>query len=378
MLSAAHDILSPKLGNNTIVNGTTIEPPVNDTRLIPDCNPISTGAILLADILPTLIVKLTAPFYMQAIAYWIRVSIVVVFAAVSFPIVAASQSIGFSLFGVVCASTSAGFGEITFLALSSHFHKDVVSTWSSGTGAAGVFGALTYAGLIAAGLSPSNTLYTMLTIPLILGLSYFVLLVKPSTVRSKPIMNSGGILEEDDSLIADSHAQPSMSIINKLNLIKPILPMMIFLMVVYFAEYFINQGLQELVYFDNIWLTLTQQYRWYQVIYQIGVFISRSSVNIFRIRKTWILSILQILNVVLLLCQIFLKFIPSIWIIFVIILYEGLLGGLAYVNTFYWISTDIPEEHREYSMGIASVSDSVGIAIAGAVALPVHNYICTL
>ncbi|XP_078391811.1 battenin, partial [Cetorhinus maximus] len=34
-----------------------------------DCNPISTAAILLADILPTLLIKLTAPFFIQHVPY---------------------------------------------------------------------------------------------------------------------------------------------------------------------------------------------------------------------------------------------------------------------------------------------------------------------
>lgn len=33
---------------------------------------------------------------------------------------------------------------------------------------------------------------------------------------------------------------------------------------------------------------------------------------------------------------------------------------------------------REFSMGMTSVSDSVGIALAGAVSIPTHNWICTL
>ena len=42
-----------------------------------------------------------------------------------------------------------------------------------------------------------------------------------------------------------------------------------------------------------------------------------------------------------LLIQIFTQFLPSIWIIFILILYEGLIGGLAYVNTFYKISKEV-------------------------------------
>ena len=47
-------------------------------------------------------------------------------------------------------------------------HRNVVSTWSSGTGAAGVFGALSYAGLTAVGVSPRNTLLVMLIIVLLM------------------------------------------------------------------------------------------------------------------------------------------------------------------------------------------------------------------
>jgi hypothetical protein len=34
-------------------------------------------------------------------------------------------------------------------------------------------------------------------------------------------------------------------------------------------------------------------------------------------------------------------FVPSIWIIFAGVLWEGLLGGAAYVNTFYRISVEV-------------------------------------
>ena len=70
----------------------------------------------------------------------------------------------------------------------------------------------------------------------------------------------------------------------------------------------------------------------------------------------WILKwLLQMLNVVLLLCQIFLRFIPNIWIIFVIILYEGLLGGAAYVNTFFSITTEVRRSPVQQALWKASV-----------------------
>ena len=52
----------------------------------------------------------------------------------------------------------------------------------------------------------------------------------------------------------------------------------------------------------------------------------------------------QYLNLFVLLAQVFFRFIPSIWIVFVIILWEGLMGGCAYVNTFYRISTEVSSQ----------------------------------
>jgi battenin len=50
----------------------------------------------------------------------------------------------------------------------------------------------------------------------------------------------------------------------------------------------------ELIEFRNVSLTHCDQYRWLQVDYQIGVFISRSSVNFVSIKKIWFMSVLQV------------------------------------------------------------------------------------
>ena len=55
------------------------------------------------------------------------------------------------------------------------------------------------------------------------------------------------------------------------------------------------------------------------------------------------LSLLQFGNMVLLIAQVYEHFIPSFWIIMVIIIWEGLLGGSAYVNTFYKIREEVSE-----------------------------------
>ncbi|CAD5124405.1 unnamed protein product [Dimorphilus gyrociliatus] len=391
MLSAAHDILESKENSTDAIDTNSTN---TNTSYHLVCNPISTGAILLADILPTVIIKLTAPFYMQKIPYNIRVRLVCLFAAGSFIIVALSKNLGLSLFGVVCASLSSGFGEITFLSMTSFYNKKVVSTWSSGTGMAGLAGALSYVGLLSAGLTPKNTLLLMLVVPAIFLLTYELLLYKLHNVsryraESSLILpteenaaeNSPFLFDDDiDNDIRQerkSHENIVSLFCTNARLIKGlILPYMLPLAIVYFAEYFINQALFELLQFHSK-LTFSEQYRWYQALYQAGVFISRSSVNLIRIRYLWLMPVLQTVNLVLLLCQTFFHFIPSVWIVMILIAYEGLLGGAAYVNTFYSMTEEVPEENLEFCLGVATVSDSLGITIAGFVSLPVHNAICS-
>lgn len=120
----------------------------------------------------------------------------------------------------------------------------------------------------------------------------------------------------------------------------------------------------------------SEQYRWYQVTYQVGVFISRSSVNIVKIKHIWLMAVLQFGVLSFFFAEAILMFTPNIWIIFGIIFFEGLLGGGAYVNTFYRMTKEIPATRREYAMGVVALSDSVGITLAGFIAMPTHNWIC--
>jgi battenin len=71
-------------------------------------------------------------------------------------------------------------------------------------------------------------------------------------------------------------------------------------------------------------------------------------------------------------------FIPNISIIFAMVFLEGLQGGLAYVNTYYRMSREVPSAHKQFAMNIVASSDSVGIILAGFLAIPTHNWICQL
>ncbi|CAF4987243.1 unnamed protein product [Rotaria sp. Silwood1] len=328
MLSAAHDILKQEKNDNST------QPVSHNTTNQFDCNPISTGAILLADVLPELIIKLIAPFFMHKISYNIRFVFIVLFAASALIIVGTSKVIALSLFGVVCASISAGVGEVTMLQLTSFYAKHTVSAWSSGTGAAGLFGALSYTGLTSLlKLSPRTAILILLFIPVLLVVSYIMVGASQAVARHRQYQQMSEQTTTD--VDTDSNADEKIIHVNatlqdfrsRRKLVKPLLKYMIPLTIVYFTEYLINQGL----------------------LTNMGIFFA---------------------------CVYRTAYIPSIWLVFGLVIFEGLIGGGAYVNTFYKISIEIPKPDREFSMGVASIGDSFGITFAGLSAIPLHNAIC--
>ncbi|KAM7356272.1 battenin-like [Cochliomyia hominivorax] len=358
MLSAAHDIIHQFNADHISTKSDH-----NQEETFRKCQHMSTGVILLADILPCLIFKIILPF----LPYWMNFYIIlaVTFSAAGYILVGFASAEWVALLGIAVTSASGGIGETKFMSYSSNYNKNVVSTWSSGTGAAGVIGSLSYATLRSFDISNRNTMLIMLIFPLLEALSFWLLL-RPIKPKLKLNYSKELVLKKFEEFN------------EKIKYVKELLKYMVPLVLVYLFEYFINQGLYELVYFEISFLDKAAQYRWLNVDYQIGVFIARSSVNILHFKRTWLMAVLQFINVVYFLWEAIYAQTPTIWICFVMALWEGLLGGGAYVNTFYRMSNEIPMERRKFALSIVIQSDSLGITGAALLAIPVHNAICEL
>lgn len=70
--------------------------------------------------------------------------------------------------------------------------------------------------------------------------------------------------------------------------------------------------------------------------------------------------------------------VPTIWIIFVIIFWEGLLGGACYVNTLNRIAQELPMTHKSFGLALTIIGQSCGVVLAGLLAIPIHNVICKM
>ncbi|OJJ47143.1 hypothetical protein ASPZODRAFT_151692 [Penicilliopsis zonata CBS 506.65] len=366
------------------------------------------GVVLLADVIPSFGTKLVAPYFIHMVPYSMRIMICVMLSVLGMSVVALSPAytdggaISTKIAGIVLASLSSGAGELSFVALVHYYGPFSLAAWGSGTGAAGLVGAGAYAlATSSLGFSVKATLLASACLPAVMMVSFFIVLPRGplrSVSAGKPEYQSiaggdrlrddfepleevedegygNGIRDEQDGLLESSttgcgHTAANGESIRGQRLTvsiqrvkKLFFPYMVPMLLVYIAEYTINQGVSPTLLFplkDSPFEHFRAFYPTYNAIYQVGVFLSRSSTPFFRIHNLYLPSLLQVLNLILLILQSLFDFIPSVYLVFAIIFWEGLLGGLVYVNTFAEISDRVPSQEREFSLGATTVNHVLG------------------
>ena len=331
-------------------------------------------------------------------------------------------SITIKLFGVAMASLSSGGGELSFLGLTHYYGPHSLAAWSSGTGGAGLAGAGLYVLFTSTmGLTVKTTLIVSAILPAIMLVSFFIVLPleplqrikkeaspadSPTTdaMSDEVVTISASESDATTTLLpphaavaaeayqnshtfprqrSNSSAPPPTLSHNIARARSLFLPYMLPLLLVYIAEYTINQAVAPVLLFPitppsqnhTPFTSYRQFYPFYALLYQIGVFISRSSTPIVRIHHLYFPTALQIGNLILLVMHALHPYF-SFYMVCLIVFWEGLLGGAVYVNTFAEILDRVPVEDREFSLGATSVSDSGGICIAGLIGLVLEEQLC--
>ncbi|KAH6721792.1 batten's disease protein Cln3 [Leptodontidium sp. MPI-SDFR-AT-0119] len=384
------------------------------------------GVVLLADVLPSFLTKLIAPYFIHAVPYSMRIIVMCGLSAAGMflialtPSVLTGGSISIKLFGVGMASLSSGVGELSMLGLTHYYGPFSLAAWGSGTGGAGLIGAGLYVLLTnTIGLSVRNSLLACAFLPFIMPLAFFLILpqaplrrtssnkdytpiprisIDDSDITSLPTSSAAdALLTPGPSTVSEaytSHSRPASppqgqatshpsqkpTFLQNLSRTRALfIPYMLPLLLVYIAEYSINQGVSPTLLFplqQTPFSAYRSFYPLYAFLYQLGVFISRSSTPFFRLHNLYTPSFLQIANFILLALHSVYFFLPSVYLVFLVVFWEGLLGGAVYVNTFAEIMEKVPVGDREFSLGATSVSDSAGICIASLIGMVIEGRLC--
>jgi len=111
-----------------------------------------------------------------------------------------------------------------------------------------------------------------------------------------------------------------------------------------------------------------------QLCYQVGVYISRSSLSLIKIKKIWVLTLLQFVNCI---GWGFIAYyqLSSLPVLFIFMIWVGLMGGASYVNTLYQTlsSTDIGKGEKEVGINIISMCCDSGVMSSALVVLLLDN-----
>ncbi|KAL8827619.1 MAG: hypothetical protein Q9191_003082, partial [Dirinaria sp. TL-2023a] len=164
---------------------------------------IPKGVVLLADVIPSFVTKLCAPYFIHTVPYPIRVILFSLLSAWGMLLIALTPSyvdggtISTKLAGVVLASLSSGGGELSFLGLTHFFGPSSLAAWGSGTGGAGLVGAGAYSlATTTFGMSVQRSLFVSAFLPIIMLVSFFVILPRRPSSRSARV----SVVEEEGGI----------------------------------------------------------------------------------------------------------------------------------------------------------------------------------
>lgn len=312
--------------------------------------------------------------------------------------------------GTLAASAAASAG------IETNFAGDAVGWFASGTGAAGLVGAAAWWVVRPLGVQTGMAILSIL--PGFMVLAYLAVLpsiqqlldANPARAQYAPISTSdeaasptGEQLQYDNEDEAaplngaeadagmsgpkdgdgEGDVKVRLSFAEKMTLLRPMLLRYILpLVTVYFAEYTINQGVAPTLIYPLptssshpllalVVKKLTDYYPLYQLVYQTFVFLSRSSISIFKLpaiprHLLWLPAVLQTGLLVLLASEsLYAWFRQSIAspLVIVLICIEGLAGGAAYVSVFYSIGVD--EQSDSNPIALPSATDDASQAQDG-------------
>lgn len=320
--------------------------------------------------------------------------------------IAIAQNFKRAIFAVVTVGAGNAFGENVALGYLSGqgFDDDLVNAWSSGTGFAGLLGASLFvlAGCIhnegskRVDLRDLNEWVFLIITPMVLIylLSFMKIIIPPTealTARSQsPNVNSSP--SAPSSPIPNSHStnpgetQPllassdSSEVENLGVLIRTrnwglwrrrittalwvVLPLAVNLGLSTFLSFVTRVAASKAVKNSEYNKGCPEIFASLQLCYQAGVFVSKSSLQIIKIKFLYHLTVILFFSTLMWLVNERFKFLP-VYVLPASMILVGLLNGAVYVNTFYLVQTEMkygPPNDRELCTNITAIFINIGVS----------------
>jgi battenin len=309
-------------------------------------------------------VKMFSATFLLKLKHKARVKIAVAFfllGVASIILALRVENFQIALLGSLLLGMGGAFGDSAIQGFMKAFPPETFVGYSSGTGGAGVFGSFYYFLLKVYGFEVSK-IFIILLLAYVLYYFCFCYLIGlklrlDSTVRA---------VAPDSETVEDNEAHVNEEI--SLDVIPVLLKKLWFYSLnfglVYYFEYSTFGYLAETTSLKQTGDLFIAQYFFLivQCTYQVGVFVARSSLSLFKISKLQILTFIQatLFTFWMLSATVF---DVNAYVLLGAVLAVGFVAGLAYVNTIYMILEDreILKKEKEVCLNINGMASDLGV-----------------
>ncbi|KAI5849301.1 batten's disease protein Cln3 [Morchella snyderi] len=339
--------------------------------------------------------------------YPLRLTICILSSFFGLQLLAWADCTGIRLLGIAMASLSSNLGDMSFLQLCSHYPNTAFGGYTTGSGCAALVGAFIYTfSTSTLHFSPSDTISVIGIFPVVILITYALLLPDPSCTSAKRALPASS---RRSSIAEDSIS--SLPALSKLRIARPLFwRYMAPLALVMLLENTVVQGVLPTLLFplpfpdsssgygllNKVFRHTRDFYPVYVTVYQFSIFIGRSSISFFRPPGTVILCLFQAMILTLQVAESLsmssnlpdtLYGPPAV---LCAVAAMGLCGGFAFSET-YWrvrngaLPKGVGEEDeegeramREFLLSAVAPPDTVAVLVASVVGMRVQGGLCAV
>jgi battenin len=312
---------------------------------------------------------------------------------------------GLTIIASILVGLGTGLGDITNIGFMKCFPPIILSGYSSGTGMSGVTGATLYLVFKLCDVSFNKTVLSMLVFYPIYALCFFLVIRMKLQMQNKTqellnemdsesqldlFENSQNDIQElisgSQDIVLD-HQENLEDVESKINkkltwenvkiVFKKAWGLYLIFGLLYFFEYFSITGIcsQITKLYQNEYKTdkmptiINVLFEVLQLAYQVGIFTTRSSLDLVRIKKIWIIMFALGTFTLGLFLQTILHGGVGIWLPILVTYFVGFSGGLGYANIYHQVleHPKILKNERELSVNINGTFADLGVIVSSLV-----------
>lgn len=308
---------------------------------------------------------------------------------------ALARQVQWKLIGVGMVAVGGGLGEPTILSLTSFHGELTLAAFSAGTGVGFAIAPLYYTALTTwACVSPKvATLIMAAMMVLIFVCFYFIdnsetkctssLSDDLSGVHYSALETNENLCDSSDKDDEENDEGTSLSWREKMMVICQLLPHMLPIFITCFSEYIIVQAVITTLAFPSSPFKPRDHYEYYIVVFVVGKMAGRSYLLVLSYIKKdwgekakfpylWVLCLVEVMDLLFLVLAAWYRFLPSVWIVLLLVFVCGFNVGAFYVNVVIIFRNCLQQKYKEFAMGYIDLPLTGGILTAAVLGLYVE------